>query len=127
MIREAFAAIGCSMAIACALASLAHADTPIGYAPCVGGATVHCTPSLTSGRVAAPDWLRVAQRGSIAVVPTRVTDLHVYGVHGRALRQYTSRSGYAWRDRQGRLVAGYVRVDRTFYVYRSALLAGWEA
>ena len=128
MLRQAFAIIGCTMALVMGLASLAHAATPFGYAPCVSGATVRCTPSLTSGRVDAPQWLRVAHAGTTAILPARISDMHVYGVHGRALQQYlTPRSGgYAWRDRQGRTVAGYVAIDRTFYVYRASLLAGWE-
>lgn len=128
MLREAFAAIGISLALVFGLASMAHAATPIGYAPCANGATVRCTPSLTSGRVAAPSWLRSAQRGAIAILPQRVTDMHAYGTHGRALQQYATpkSGGYAWRDSAGRTVAGYVRVDRTFYVYRACILAGWE-
>lgn len=126
MLREAFAIIGCTMALVCGLASVAHAETPIGYAPCTSGHTVACTPSLTSGRVASPTWLRLAVRDSMHVLPARASDMHAYGTHGRALRQFVNRDGYSWRDRHGRTVAGYVRVDRTFYVFRACILAGWE-
>jgi hypothetical protein len=117
--------------LAAALAAVSIGGASPDPAPvCAERPDGRCIPALTD--VQTPDWIRAVVGGREAVVhmPARVTDMHAYGPRGRALVQTFSRRANAYvftTPRRGRLVAAYDRTNGDWYVYRTAILAGWEA
>lgn len=82
-----------------------------------------------------PDWIRVLGPGETISLGSACggrapSDVQAYTARGRALRQRRDdrSGGYSWDLSNGRVVAGYVKINRDFFSFalrRSVVVAAW--